>query len=293
MRVVDATAHPECASGAARLPETATFQGWRAAVCRPSGRRVGTTPRTLWTAIGAQPVEEQQAHEQLVPCGTLARPRRAAPWRVRARSSAPGSASAPLVRGQQASVSASTAPRALGTRTRRPPGRDRLPPRSCICGKAAARPSLPPSMRPSSERRAQARRLPKHRPPAAAFRPTEQRMDARSGAPRRLVSREAGVSPCAPARRPFRASRGPRPNRLPTHKSRSARNPHWGHFAGPGRGLPLPRRRRGQRRMTARASLTWAAVFGGRGTRVTGGLTILAGGPPPPRGASTPSDRRA
>ena len=38
-----------------------------------------------------------------------------------------------------------------------------------------------------------------------AARPTEQRADAQSVAPRQLLSREAGVSPCAPARRPERA----------------------------------------------------------------------------------------
>jgi hypothetical protein len=30
----------------------------------------------------------------------------------------------------------------------------------------------------------------------------------------------------------FRASRGPRPNHLLTHKRRSARNPHWGTSPG-------------------------------------------------------------
>jgi hypothetical protein len=39
---------------------------------------------------------------------------------------------------------------------------------------------------------------------AAPFRPTQQRAGAPSGAPGLLLCQEAGVSPCAPGRRPFR-----------------------------------------------------------------------------------------
>jgi hypothetical protein len=41
---------------------------------------------------------------------------------------------------------------------------------------------------------------------AAPFRPTQQRAGAPSGAPGLLLCQEAGVSPCAPGRRPFRSS---------------------------------------------------------------------------------------
>ena len=41
---------------------------------------------------------------------------------------------------------------------------------------------------------------------AAASRPSQQRADARTGAPRQLLCGEAGVSPCAPARRPYRGA---------------------------------------------------------------------------------------
>ncbi len=42
---------------------------------------------------------------------------------------------------------------------------------------------------------------------AAATRPTQQRAAGRTGAPRQLLCREAGVLPCAPPRRPGRPSR--------------------------------------------------------------------------------------
>src|SRR4051794_20221737 len=44
---------------------------------------------------------------------------------------------------------------------------------------------------------------------AAPIRPTQQRADARTGAPTRLLCREAAASPCAPPHRPVRARRGP------------------------------------------------------------------------------------
>lgn len=47
-----------------------------------------------------------------------------------------------------------------------------------------------------------------------AFRPTQQRAGAPSGAPGLLLCQEAGVSPCAPGRRPFRSSPKPQPARL-------------------------------------------------------------------------------
>src|SRR3954452_17638876 len=41
----------------------------------------------------------------------------------------------------------------------------------------------------------------------AARRPSQQRADARIGAPRQLLSRETGVAPCAPARRLYEEGR--------------------------------------------------------------------------------------
>ena len=41
----------------------------------------------------------------------------------------------------------------------------------------------------------------------AQIRPSQQRAEARTGAPRQLLCGEAGLSPCAPARRPYRGAR--------------------------------------------------------------------------------------
>ena len=62
---------------------------------------------------------------------------------------------------------------------------------------------------PSRERRQIARpraRYPVSPHPTTACRPSQQRANARTGAQRLLLCREAGVSPCAPAGRPVRAS---------------------------------------------------------------------------------------
>jgi hypothetical protein len=69
----------------------------------------------------------------------------------------------------------------------------------------------------------------KSRGPAVPFRPTEQRTDARSGAPRQLLSREAEVSLCAPAGRPEQA-------RLRPTLGRS----HSGHCERGARSSPVP-----------------------------------------------------
>src|SRR5829696_7241 len=97
------------------------------------------------------------------------------------------------------------------TRTRRPPARDRLPGGSCIGGEAAAPPPLSSSMRGSTA------------PP----RPTQQRGDGCTRAPRQLLCREASLSPCAPGRGPQRQSRwrGPPAARLPRPSARLDRAP--------------------------------------------------------------------
>ena len=74
---------------------------------------------------------------------------------------------------------------------------------------------------------------------ALPCRPSQQRADTRTGAPRRLLCREAGVSPCASARRPSQASRNS--SRLTClHSQGSGRNPRF-----------LTRRRATSRRYSA------------------------------------------
>jgi hypothetical protein len=89
--------------------------------------------------------------------------------------------------------------RALGTSSRRTPERDRRRPRSCFGGKATAPAELSSSMLCGG---------PQARPPrgssAAPRRPTHQRTAGPRGAPGLLICQEAGVSACAPGRRPRR-----------------------------------------------------------------------------------------